>query len=260
VTVIQAFFLGIVQGITEFLPVSSKGHLALFQYFFGLENLDGFIVFDLVLHLGTLCSIFVVFHSQILKLFAGDSVRVRQIIIGTLPLFPIVFILKPIESLFDKPYLFGFFFILTAGILYAGIRWGYNKTPQEKKKSWWKDALVIGFFQTMALLPGVSRSGSTISAARLVGWDKQDAITFSFLLAIPAILGGSALKLLQITFLGGAEVNQMDLPQYLIGFVAAFLVGYAALMLLIRLASKDKFMYFVWYCLALGLLTSFYFL
>lgn len=258
-SVLQAFFLGIIQGITEFLPVSSSGHLEIAQYILGLENLDQYITFDLVCHLGTLCAIFVVYATQIKKLFTNDYTRLKQVIIGTLPLFPILLILKPVESLYNKPHLLGLFFLTTAALLYTGIRWGYEKPASDKKKSWWQDAIIIGTFQTIALLPGVSRSGSTISGARLLGWEKQDAVTFSFLLAIPAILGGATLKLFQLTLLGETQQGSLDLIHYVVGFATAFFIGYLALLLLIRLASKEKFMYFVWYCLLLGLATSFYF-
>ncbi len=259
-TLTQALLLGIVQGITEFLPVSSSGHLTLLQYFFGFQSLDGFILFDLVLHLGTLCAIFAVFQTEILRLFGKDPSRFRQVVLGTLPLFPLAFILKPIESVFDKPEFFGLFFLVTAALLYAGIRFGYEKPPKERELSKWKDSLFIGLFQALAIFPGISRSGSTISAARLAGWSQSDAVTFSFLLAIPAILGGASLKTLQILTLKNDSLPPLGSLQYVAGFCAAFIVGYAALNLLIRLATKEKFMYFVWYCLALGAATSFYFL
>ena len=258
-TILQALILGIIQGITEFLPVSSSGHLEIAQYFLGLEDLHQYITFDLVTHLGTLCAIFVVYTTEIRGLFSGDLTRLKQIIIGTLPLFPTLLILKPIESLYNQPHLLGFFFIATSALLYAGIRWGYEKSSSERKKSWWRDAFVIGIFQALALIPGVSRSGSTISGARLLGWEKQEAVTFSFLLAIPAIIGGTCLKIFQFIVLGENHYAPLTLFHYLTGFVTAFFVGYLALLLLIRLASKEKFMYFVWYCLLLGLAVSSYF-
>jgi undecaprenyl-diphosphatase len=260
VTLFYAIILGIIQGITEFLPISSSGHLTLAQYFLGLEDLEQFITFDLVCHLGTLLAIVVVYPLEIKSLLSGrNRTCLYQIVLGTLPLFPIVLILKPIENLFDKPNLLGFFYFITAALLFAGIRWGFPKPENERRKRWWQDALAIGCFQALAILPGVSRSGATISGARLLGWDKLEAVTFSFLLAIPAILGGTALKLLQMYALGERQGADIPFFIYAAGFITSFIVGYFALLLLIRLASKEKFMYFVWYCLLLGLAISSYF-
>ena len=252
--------MGSLQGITEFLPISSSGHLTLFQFLFGFSNLDQFIIFDLVLHLGTLCSIVVVYRSQLVGLLGSDSVRLKQMILATLPLFPIVLILKPIENLFDRPEFLGPFFLMTAGILYGGIRFGYEKTLEEQKVNQWKDPFVIGLFQALAILPGISRSGSTISAARVVGWTRQEAVTFSFLLAIPAILGGIMVKSLQILTSETIALETASFSHYITGFVASFLFGYCALQVLISLASREKFMIFVWYCLTLGIVTSLYFI
>lgn len=258
-TPLEACILGIIQGITEFLPVSSSGHLALAQYFLGFENLDHYILFDLVCHLGTLTAIFLVFAPQIRRLFFEDRQKLYQIIFGTLPLFPLLLILKPVEKMFDETRFLGFFFLLTAFLLFAGIRWGRSVPVQQLQKRWRRDAITVGVFQALAILPGVSRSGSTISGARLLGWSAQDAVTFSFLLAIPAILGGTALKLLQLVWNGGAAGPSLGALPYLSGFLSSLVIGYGALFLLIKLATKDKFMYFVWYCLLLGVVTTWHF-
>lgn len=251
-SLIQAFLLGIIQGITEFLPISSSGHLALGQFVFGLD-IEEHIPFDLICHLGTLCAIFAVYATKIKSLFSKESKMLKQILIGTLPLFPIVFILKPIENVYSQPHLLGFSFLTTAFLLFAGIRWGHEKTVQEKKRRSFFDPLVIGLFQTIALLPGISRSGSTISGARLLGWTRDEALTFSFLLAIPAILGGVALKTMQLIFSEGVVLSDTTCIHYFIGFFTSFFVGYLALKELIKLAMKEKLMYFVWYCLILGI-------
>lgn len=255
-TFLQALLLGIVQGLTEFFPVSSSGHLTLIQSFFGLEQLENYIVFDLVCHLGTLCSIFVVYSKKIRGLFSGQSDIAGKIAVATLPLFPIVLFIKPIESLFDRPDLIGFFLICTSLILYTGIRWGYDaeKTPSLR------DALWIGLAQAVAILPGISRSGATLSSARLLGWKKEEALSFSFLMAIPAILGGIVLKTIQILFQSGSQTVQGTFLHHFIGFLSAFISGCFALLFLIRLVSKEKLMYFVAYCLLLGTGSSLYFL
>ncbi len=258
VTIVEAIILGIIQGLTEFFPVSSSGHLALTQYLLGFNNLSHYIGFDLACHMGTLFAILYVFKDHILDLFTGDRTRLYQIVIGTLPLFPILLILKQVESMYDQVHLLGYFFLTTAFLLWIGIKWGWVKSQTKRKQTWIKDALIIGVFQTLALLPGISRSGSTISSARLIGWDRDDAISFSFLLAIPAILGGTALKLIQLVANGESIQQSLSLSSFIAGFTTSFFVGILALFLLMRLAAKEKMMYFVWYCLFLGLGTLYY--
>lgn len=260
-TTFEAFILGIIQGLTEFLPVSSSGHLKLAQSLFGFEDLHKYLMFDLVCHLGTLLAIFIVFTDQIKQALLTNKTRFFQVILGTLPLFPLVLILKPIKSLISQPELLGYFFFITAFFLYVGIRWGWQASEKVREKNKWRDALTIGMFQAIAILPGVSRSGSTISAGRTLGWNKQDAISFSFLLAIPAILGGVTLEVFQLI---KSENGLMELPsitwvQYTTGFFTSFVFGYFALLLLMMVAGKDKFMYFVWYCLFIGIVSLYYF-
>lgn len=256
-THLEAIFLGIVQGLTEFLPVSSSGHLTLFQALFGFKDLERYVAFDIVCHLGTLLAIFVVFYQSIWDALSRNWGRMGQVILGTLPLFPLVLLLKPIKALFDQPELLGYFFLTTALLLYLGIRFGQPLPQPTLEKKQWRDALTIGLFQAFAILPGVSRSGSTLSGARLLGWNVEEALTFSFLLAIPAILGGACLEALQI-FLK-QYTAPIPVSAYLLGFSTSFIVGWGALLLLKQLAPKRSFMYFVWYCLALGIFTLFYF-
>lgn len=256
-TTVEALFLGIVQGLTEFLPVSSSGHLTFIQALFGFRDLQGFIIFDLICHLGTLLAIFCVFYQDIYLSFKNKT-KGGQIVLATLPLFPLVLLLKPIKNLFNQTEFLGFFFMLTALLLYVGIRFGSQLPETSLKKHRWRDALIVGTFQAVAILPGVSRSGSTISGARLLGWSPQEAITFSFLLAIPAILGGTTLEILQLTLKPHPlpEINSLN---YAAGFFTSFFVGWGTLLLLKQLAAKQKFMYFVWYCLAIGIFAAFYF-
>lgn len=254
----EAIILGIVQGLTEFLPVSSSGHLELGQYFLGFQDIKNYILFDLVCHLGTLGAIFLIFWQQIKESFSTRSTRFWQVILGTLPLFPLVFILKPIKEIFDKPQYLGYCFLLTAFLLWLGMK--YSPKMPALAKNRWKDPIVIGFFQAVAVLPGVSRSGSTISAARILGWDKQNAMTFSFLLAIPAILGGITLETYSLFFSSKApEQAAISASAFILGFATSFAVGFASLKMLIYLTIQNKWNYFVWYCLVLGALTTFYF-
>ena len=255
---LEAIILGILQGLTEFLPVSSSGHLELGQHLLGLTNLDSYIIFNLVCHLGTLLALVIVFSTQIKAAFLTERTRFIQVILGTLPLFPLVLILKPIKSVFDQPQYLGWCFLLTALFLYLGIRLGSIASQVQLDRRKWSDPLIIGLFQAVAILPGVSRSGSTISAGRILGWSRQEAVTFSFLLAIPAILGGVTLEILQLAF-KQTSMPSVALTAYVAGFITSFGVGYLALLLLMRLAAKDKFIYFVWYCLFIGIATILYF-
>lgn len=257
-TTLDAIILGIVQGLTEFLPVSSSGHLQLTQYFLGMKKLDDYLIFDLACHLGTLLAIVLVFFQNIKNVFEQHSTKFWQVVIGTLPLFPLVLIMKPIKAAYTDPSYLGFFFLLTALILFVGIKFSKTSSVETKDKSPWRDALVIGVSQAVAILPGVSRSGSTISSAKLLGWNTNDAVVFSFLLAIPAILGGTTLEIFK---LWQHPENVIDLPfsSYVLGFVVSFFVGLFALKLLMKLALQNKFYYFAWYCLFLGLATTYYF-
>lgn len=253
-TFIEAFFLGILQGLTEFLPVSSSGHLLLLQNLLGFSNLDTLILFNLVIHLGTLVAIFCVFSQKIKELLFNPA-QLIPLCLAILPLFPLLLILKPIKSVFNEPQYLGFFFLFTALILFVGIRFG-RKTHVFRPSI---EAFIIGIFQAMAILPGVSRSGSTVSGARLLGWSYADALTFSFLLAIPTILGGICLETLQL-WKGEASTHaDVTIFHYLIGFISAFVTGFFALKFLIRLGTSDKWMIFVWYCLILGICTTLYF-
>lgn len=255
---LDAILLGIVQGLTEFLPVSSSGHLKLTQYFLGIENLDKYIIFDLVCHLGTLMAILVVFSKAILELFSRNRTRLWQIAIAILPLFPLLILMKPIKAAYADPSYLGYFFLLTSAILYMGYRFGKTAPKAVLETNKWKDALGIGLWQAVAILPGVSRSGSTISGARLRGWSIEDAMAFSFLLAIPTILGGTSLELFKF-WQNPETAASLPTIYYLSGFFVSFLVGLGSLELLKHLAMQNKFHYFSLYCLFLGLATTYYF-
>lgn len=251
----KAIILGIIQGLTEFLPVSSSGHLELGQYLLGLEDLHQFILFDLICHLGTLCAIVYVFLPQIKEFFSNQT-RFMQVLIGTLPLFPLVLIMKPIKSLFDQPEYLGICFMITAALLFAS---SYLHFRSKRPPSSWKDPLTIGLFQAVAILPGISRSGATISAARLLGWQKEEAIQYSFLLAIPTILGGTAIEVAQLIIHPSTSTALLTSSQFIAGFLTSFVVGCFSLKLLIRMMNQDKWTYFAWYCLLLGIMTTLYF-
>ncbi|MEX1012366.1 MAG: undecaprenyl-diphosphate phosphatase [Waddliaceae bacterium] len=239
-TIIEALILGAIQGITEFLPISSSGHLILGQKLFGFEKLDQYILFDLICHIGTLLPICLLFSEQLKKVFS------KKVILGTLPLFPLLLILSPIKSLYNDPKYLGFFFLLTALLLLMG------RCVRIKRMNNIFDAIIIGVFQALAILPGVSRSGATISSAKSLGWSNDDAVQFSFLLAIPAILGGMVVESVALM---RTPQPLLDLSVYTAGFVSSMIVGFVALGLLVQLVKKEKLHYFVWYCIILGTYT-----
>jgi undecaprenyl-diphosphatase len=257
-TIFDAVILSIVQGLTEFLPVSSSGHLKLVQFFLGLQELDRYMMFDLVCHLGTLLAIVIVFSKDLKDVFLNNFHQLLLIFIGTLPLIPLVFLLKPIKSLYASPDMLGYFFLVTSAILFLGVIFGCTQESKTNMKHSKKDALRIGLWQALAIVPGISRSGATISGARILGWSYADAVRFSFLLAIPAILGGAALEFFS-WWKAPESVASLPIGCYLVGFIFSFTTGYTALRLLIGPLVKSKFSYFAWYCLFLGLATTFYF-
>lgn len=252
----QAFLLGLIQGVTEFLPVSSSGHLALGQYFLGFEHLNDYILFDLICHLGTLTAIFFFFFRIIKESLALHSTRFWQVCIGTLPLFPLVLILKPIKSIFDQPQFLGPCFLISACLIFASVYLRFPLPFKQQRK--WQEPLAIGCFQAIAILPGISRSGATISAAKMLGWQKENAVQFSFLLAIPAILGGAILEGFR-AWHSPENISNISLTPYIVGFFTSFIFGLFSLSLLIRLVINDKWSYFAWYCLALGIAATLYF-
>lgn len=238
---LQALLLGIVQGITEFLPVSSSGHLILLQHFFGFESLSDFVFFDLICHLGTLGAIFLVLHRELHKLFS------LQIVIALLPLFALLPFVKQIKGMFDSPELLGYSFLATSLILFLGIIWGRSGGNEKSLKSAW----IIGVSQAFAIIPGISRSGTTISTARLLGWSPREAVVFSFLLSIPTILGGMTLETYKL-FRDSSPLPPLDITHYLLGFFASLVVGYFSLRLLIKLIGTAQFQIFAWYTAILG--------
>jgi undecaprenyl-diphosphatase len=259
-TPIEALILGIIQGLTEFFPVSSSAHLKLGEYFLGMRDLHNYIFFDLICHFGTLFAIFFVFRDSIKAMFTTNKKLFWQLCLATLPLFPLVLIMKPIRALFDNMTFLGFFMMLNACFLFFAIKTSVVLSPLVREKRCWRDTLIIGLAQACAILPGISRSGSTISTAWLRGWDTKSAITFSFLLSIPAVLGGIAYELLKVFVKHETLLSDsIGWTSYLIGFLASGVVGIFCLLLLLRLFNKERFLYFAWYCLVVGAIVAIYF-
>lgn len=244
-----ALFLGFVQGLTEFFPISSSAHLNLTKQIFGVENIP--VIFDLSCHLGSLIALLWFFKRELLDLFQHDRHKLLYIFIALLPLIPAYFFLKPLRQIVSQPEFLGFFLMLTGIILLVG-----QKIRFKKKKGSISELLFIGTLQSAALFPGISRSASTISAARVLGWEAKEAVRFSFLLAIPTILGGNFLEIHQLW-----KENQLsdlfNLP-CLIGFATSLIVGLGVIRFAIHWLEKGKLTVFAWYCFAIGILTNIY--
>jgi len=269
--VIVALFLGIVQGIAEFLPISSSGHLSILQNLFRMEySEESHLLFDVLLHLGTLVSIIAVYRAEIKEMIRDgiEYLRLKSdsnsdepvalkppgrallfIIIGTLPLIPFVFI--PFTQLFFNTFFIGFALIVTGCILYVASK--YIKEGKKTDKTMTiADALFIGLAQAVALLPGLSRSGTTISVGLARGLTGAFAIRFSLLLSIPAVIGATLLSIYR-AISGGASFAL--LPTYLAGFVVAAGVGYFAIQFIRRVMTTGKFGNFAFYCWGIGVIT-----
>ena len=258
---IEAAVLGAVQGVAEFLPISSSGHLVilgeLIQRLTGREvDPEANLRMNVALHVGTLLSIFWVYRMDLWELRKRPRV-VLAIIVATLPL--VVIGLSPLKDLvkhgFDTPLVAGVCLLVTAGLLATAHRRETNARPLEDLTP--LSACVIGLFQAVALFPGLSRSGSTISGGVLLGFRRDVAANFSFFIAIPAIAGAAVLTLKDVlteTPVAGSADGYGWGP-ILLGTVVSFLVGLFALRWLLRLISKRRLHWFAWYCATVGTLT-----
>ncbi len=267
--IFDTIILAIVQGLTEFLPVSSSGHLSLFQHFLNTESNQKILV-SIILHLGTLLAIFIAFRKTIGKLiieflhmvgdiFTGkfkwktmspERRMIIMIIISLLPLFLFILIKDVFTSIANDTDIIieGFAFIYTAILLLMTTKCMNGKKTAGDIKT--KDALTIGFFQGFALVPGISRSGSTISSALFCGIKKETAIEYSFILGIPAILGGALVELLDVKS-SNIDINYNAL---IIGFAVALVCGLFAIKLVKWLIKSNKFKWFGYYTLCLGII------
>lgn len=254
---IQAIALGMLQGATEFLPVSSSGHLVITKELFGVAQVP--VLFDVLLHVATLLAVIVVLRGQVWAFLValGHFFRrtVREADRPYLHLIPIIVVTTAItggfgiglDSLFDirNPVATSALFLLTAVLLIA-TRWFHGTRSLSQIR--WIDALILGVAQGFGVLPGISRSGATISVALYSGMDRKTAGEYSFLLSIPAILGALVLTLRDAEALGA----QVGLGPVIAGCIAAALVGYVALTALLKIVRAGKLALFAWYLIPLG--------
>ncbi len=246
--IIQALILGIVQGLTEFLPVSSSGHLALLQNYFAEVNVG----FDVIVHLATILAVLVFFFSDIIDLIKGffsfswKDERFRTVIyllIATIPIAFIGYFLKDIiYNIFSNLYVVSLGFFISGMFLFTA-----SFARKKKQKLNLKNSLIIGLVQALAIVPGISRSGSTVSTGILQGIDREKAIRFSFLLAIPAMIGANILNF--------TDLKIIELWPFIIGFVAAFIFGLLGIFIFVKYLKLKRFRYFAYYCWLLALLT-----
>lgn len=269
-TFLSSFLLGLVQGIAEFLPISSSGHLAIAQNLLGMSD-AGTVpeFFDVLLHLGTLVAVFVAYWADIkdmvLEFFrgAGDLIHhstpnpvpparrlILLVILGTLPLFVVLPVKDAVQSLSNSMVFIGAALIVTGVLLFVSDR--VKKGRKNERTATWLDVLIVGLGQAIATMPGISRSGMTITTGCFVGFERKFAVRFSFLLSIPAVLGANILSLADAAKAG---INWAEVPVYLVGVVTAAVVGYLCIRLLRFIADRGKFGAFAYYCWAVGVLT-----
>jgi undecaprenyl-diphosphatase len=257
VSFLEAILLGIIQGVTEFIPVSSSAHLKLAKILLHIEDSQALLVFDLFCHLGTMLATVLFLRKQIFHLFFKTPKELLFYFLALIPLVPFYFLLSDLFRFFSNVHFLGFFWMIT-GFVLLGTSY-YKKTcafplPMQKKI---KDSLWIGLAQCFALFPGLSRSGLTLSVASLKGWDLPHAVLFSFLLSIPTILGGSFLETLHL--LQSPTLFSLSAFHYFLGFIVSFLVGWMAIRFIFSLKERKKIRPFGWYCLTAGILSIIYF-
>lgn len=282
-SLLEALFLAVVQGVAEFLPISSSGHLAIFKNVFGV-NTDTGLLYDVMLHVGTLAAVFIVFWKDIwelikegfaiigtalsnvgkffLNLFSKDKQEYKQVvntpyrrfvmlvIVSTIPTGVMGILLSDvIENASATLLVPGICLLVTALLLYIS-----EKVPEkdfnESNTSYGK-GLIIGIIQGFATLPGISRSGSTITAGLFCGLDRSFAVKYSFILSIPAILGAAVLELKDFC---DVSVGSVELVNYIVGMVVAAVVGYICIRWLLVLVKNKKFKYFSIYCFVVGII------
>lgn len=255
--ILEAIVLGIIQGIAEFLPISSSGHLVLAQELFGInatpdEGSQTGLAMNVALHVGTLFSIVVVYWSDLWKV-ARDWRVVRSIIIATLPVVIVGLSLKDVlERAFESPLVASAGLLVTASVLVFGQRNEHAEFALEEMKP--NRALRVGLFQMFAIVPGVSRSGTTIAGGLTVGLSRQDAARFSFLIAIPAI-GGAAVLYLKDLMDDGASLGSDAIRSMTVGGITSFVVGWVSLNWLLSIIAKGRLHYFAIYCAIAGVVT-----
>ena len=269
-TFIQAIILGIFQGVTEFLPISSSGHLVVLQHFFGIK--EGNLFFTEMLHFGTLISIFIVYFNDIIKIIAeffkmlGQGIKNKKIrvtniyqkmailiILGSIPTAIIGLVFKDtFEKLYNSILAISIAFLITGFILWFVDK--KSRGNKDIKDMNFIDSILIGIFQGAAIAPGISRSGSTIAGGLFRGLNRKLATEFSFLLALPATFGAGLLGIKEVIDTGSQ--TQFSAP-LVVGVIVSTIVGVISIRILIKLLENEKLYYFSYYLWALGIILLF---
>lgn len=261
---IQALILGLVQGLTEYLPVSSSGHLTIGQELLGVTSDDN-LMFDVVVHVATVLATLVILWKEVVWLIAGilkfkynDEMRYAiNILVSMIPVGIVgVFFKDYIEDIFGSGLLIvGICLLITASLL----AFSYYYKPQQKESIGMKDAFIIGLAQALAVMPGLSRSGSTIATGLLLGNDKAKLAQFSFLMVIPPIMGEALLDVMKAVKHGAdAVMGDISVSAMAVGFIAAFVSGCAACQWMVNIVKKGKLIYFAYYCVIIGIIAIVY--
>jgi len=271
-SVLSSILLGLVQGIGEFLPISSSGHLAIAQHVMGMSGAAEIPeFFDVLLHLGTLMAVFLAYWNDIVEMVREFFLGARDLahhttpvpvpparrlllllIVGSLPMFGVLPMKDWVKAQADNMYFVGSALIVTGLLLFVSDH--MKKGHKTVRNATLRDVLIVGLFQLFATCPGISRSGATITAGCFAGFDRSFAVRYSFLLSIPAILAANLLTVLELA-MGEATIIWRDVPVYLAGVAVATVVGYLCLRLLKLIAEKGKFGFFAYYCWMIGALT-----
>ena len=269
-TYLMSVILGAVQGVAEFLPISSSGHLTLLQYFFGMDTPDN--LFNILLHFATLLAVCIVYFQDIMDMIReffgfihdltkgtaaqGRPAEARRmillLIVGTLPLFAVLLIKDYVEALGSYPPFVSCMLLVTGLLLFTSDR--FAKGSKTARNASLKDVLLVGCAQGLATIPGLSRSGTTISTGMALGFDRKFAVRYSFLMSLPAVLGATLLEVVKVAKDGGGIPDGM-LPKYLLGMAVSCVVGYFSIKLVNLLAAKGKFGAFSYYCWGAGVVS-----
>ena len=270
---IEALILGLLQGLTEYLPVSSSGHLAIGSHILGIKS-EANLMFTVAVHVATVLSTLVVLGGEIIRLVRGtfgpfnagasglarlnaDQRYMLNILVSMIPIFVVgIFFKDAVESIFGQGLLVvGCCLLVTAGLL----AYSYYGKPRQKENISLVDAFIIGVAQAVAVLPGLSRSGSTIATGLILGNNKAHMAQFSFLMVIPPILGEALLDTIKAAKEGfSAAFGDLSVMALVVGFVAAFVSGIAACKWMIGIVRRGKLIYFAYYCVAVGAVTLAY--
>lgn len=251
-SLLEGIILGIIQGFSEFLPVSSSGHLVMLEQIFGIN--EGSLTFGIAVHIATLVAVIIFFWKDIIEIIKKPFSKLPLlIVVGTLPTIAISLLLRPVfESSYENGATLGIGFIFTGLVLILFDK--ERKNTKNLEKTSWLDAIFIGIGQGIAIFPAVSRSGLTIASSLARGMKREFAVRFSFLMSIPAILGAFTLDAVGIAKNGGETILNIGILPILAGMIAAGVCGYFAIRFMVKLVTKGGLKKFSYYVIPLGML------